>query len=122
MLNMQFEISQQFSIESARYLTKLPSSHPCSRMHGHSFRILLRIRGPLTPEGWVMDFNDVEKQARPILNLIDHRVLNEVPGLENPTSEILCSWLYQQLKPLIPGLFQVKTSETPSTECCFPTI
>ncbi len=120
---MKFELKTQFRIESARFLPNLPDGHPCKRLHGHGFEIILRLIGPLDPEiGWVRDYHEIEKTARPVLNQIDHRVLNEVPGLENPTSELLCQWLFEKLKPSISELVQVSVRETPGTECSFPVL
>jgi len=118
---MKFELKQHFNIESARFLPHLPSSHPCSRMHGHSFKIVLTLVGELDPHiGWVIDYNDISAKMRPLLEQIDHRVLNEVPGLENPTSELLAKWIYDKSLPLLPMLTKVTVAETPLTECTYP--
>ncbi len=120
---MKFELKQHFQIESARWLPNLPAGHPCSRVHGHSFKIVLRLVGDLDPQiGWVIDYNDIQRIMKPVLEQIDHRTLNEVPGLENPTSEILCRWIYEKAKPLLPQLLQVMVAETPSTECLYPSL
>ena len=119
---MNFELKQHFQIESARFLPHLAKNHPCSRMHGHSFRIQFRIHGPLKqPEGWVLDYNEIQSRLAPILEEIDHRILNEVPGLENPTTENLCHWLFKRASALIPEICQVTIAETPNSECSFPT-
>lgn len=118
---MKFELKQHFQIESARFLPHLPSSHPCSRMHGHSFKIILTLVGDLDPKiGWVIDYNEIQDKMKPFLSLIDHKVLNEVAGLENPTSELLAKWLYDKAKPVLPTLVKVSVAETPSTECSYP--
>lgn len=118
---MNFELKQHFQIESARFLPKLPKTHPCSRLHGHSFKIILTLVAPLDPAvGWVMDYNEIQSRFQPILNLIDHRTLNEVPGLENPTSELLAQWLYEKARAVLPALVQVTVAETPLTECSYP--
>jgi 6-pyruvoyltetrahydropterin/6-carboxytetrahydropterin synthase len=118
---MNFELKQHFNIESARFLPYLPDSHPCARMHGHSFKIILRFIGPLDPNlGWVMDYNDIYHHVSPLLKQLDHRVLNSVEGLENPTTEILTKWIYDNLKTILPILKQVTIMETPSTECSYP--
>ena len=118
---MKYELKQHFQIESARFLPKLPPEHPCSRMHGHSFKIILTLLGDLDPAiGWVIDYNDIQKAVKPLLEQIDHRVLNEVPGLENPTSELLAKWFYDRAKPSLPLLVKVSVLETPSTECSYP--
>jgi 6-pyruvoyltetrahydropterin/6-carboxytetrahydropterin synthase len=118
---MKMELKQQFQIESARFLPHLPEGHPCRRMHGHSFRIVLTLVGEVDSKlGWVIDYNEIVRKAQPVLASIDHCVLNEVTGLENPTSENLCVWLYNQMKPLLPILTRVTVSETPTTECSYP--
>lgn len=118
---MNFELKQHFQIESARFLPNLDKNHPCSNMHGHSFKIILSIVGPLQPKvGWVMDYHEISKVMTPLLAQLDHKVLNEVAGLENPTSELLAKWLYDLLKIKIPLLKSVNISETPNTECVYP--
>lgn len=117
---MSFELKQHFRIESARYLTGLEPSHPCSKMHGHSFKITLSIIGDLDPQkGWVIDYHEITKVMKPLLDQLDHKVLNEVSGLENPTSELLAKWIYRKTKSHIPGLKSVNVSETDSTECIY---
>lgn len=118
---MKFELKQHFQIESARFLPKLEKGHPCSRLHGHSFKIILILIGDLDPAvGWVMDYNEIQSRVKPLLEQIDHRVLNEVPGLENPTSELLAKWFYDRARPLLPTLVRVTVAETPLTECSYP--
>ncbi|WII70923.1 6-carboxytetrahydropterin synthase [Bdellovibrio sp. 22V] len=118
---MKFELKQHFQIESARFLPHLPLSHPCSRMHGHSFKIILTLVGDLDPKiGWVIDYNDIQAKMKPLLEKIDHRVLNEVEGLENPTSELLAKWLYDRALQVLPMLTKVTIAETPLTECTYP--
>ena len=118
---MNFELKQHFQIESARFLPNLPDSHPCSQMHGHSFKIILTLRGSLDPKiGWVRDYHEINLVVLPILKQLDHKVLNTVPGLENPTSELLCVWLFEKIKTSIPELLRVTVAETPSTECSYP--
>lgn len=118
---MKFELKQHFQVESARFLPNLPPSHPCSQMHGHSFKIILTLVGSVDPKiGWVKDYHEINTVLEPLLKLIDHKVLNQVPGLENPTSELLCVWLYNKIKSEIPELTRVTVAETPSTECSYP--
>ena len=120
---MKLELKQHFQIESARFLPHLPSSHPCSRMHGHSFKIVLTLLGETDPKlGWVIDYNDIEKAIRPLLQQLDHRVLNEVEGLANPTSENLCVWLFERGQKVLPLLKKVTVAETPATECSYPAV
>lgn len=107
------DIFKIFTIESAHRLPNLPAGHKCARLHGHSFRIELHLSGELVqPEGWVMDFADVKAAFLPVHDLLDHRYLNDVPGLENPTSERLAEWIWEQLKPSLPLLSAVVVHET----------
>lgn len=118
---MKLELKSHFQIESARFLPHLPKGHPCAHMHGHSFKIVLTLVGDIDPKiGWVIDYNDINAAVKPILNLIDHKVLNQVPGLENPTSELLAIWFYEKAKTVLPQLTKVTIAETPSTECSYP--
>lgn len=118
---MAFELRQSFRIESARYLPELPPEHPCSRMHGHSFHIVLRLVGELHPTTqWLMDYNEIQVIAAPVLQQLDHRVLNDVEGLRNPTTENLCRWLFEKLQPKLSALIQVIIKETQDSECRYP--
>ena len=90
-------------------------------MHGHSFKVTVTIHGPLDPQvGWVLDYNDINTRLGPLFKEIDHCVLNEIKGLENPTSENLCFWIYNNAKKLIPEIVQISVSETSNTECSYP--
>ena len=118
---MNFILRQHFQIESARSLPHLPKTHPCSRVHGHSFKIVLTLKGPLDPVlGWVQDYHEISEKFKPLLQMLDHNLLNEIKGLENPTSENLALWIFNALKPVLPLLTQVTICETPTTECSYP--
>lgn len=120
---MKLELRQTFQIESARFLPKLKKSHPCSHMHGHSFKITLIWSGPIDPSiGWVRDYHSVTQGMEPLLRDLDHKILNEVPGLENPTSEYLAIYIYEKTKAWLPELTQVIISETTNTECRYPAL
>ena len=85
---MKVELRKTFQFEAAHRLPNVPPGHKCARLHGHSFRLEIRVRGPLDPTlGWVMDFADIKAAFQPIYEQLDHHYLNDVPGLENPTSE-----------------------------------
>ena len=114
------EIFKVFTIEAAHRLPRLPASHKCSRLHGHSFRIAVHVKGPLDPElGWVVDFADLKQAFQPVFDALDHRYLNEVPGLENPTSEVLAKWVWEKLKPALPALSRIEIHETCSAGCVY---
>lgn len=118
---MILELRQTFHIESARYLPNLPPGHPCSQMHGHSFKITLIWRAPKDPHvGWVHDYHMISEKMQPLLKTLDHKILNEVPGLENPTSENLCIYLFEKIQTWLPEIYQVIVSETHNTECRYP--
>jgi 6-pyruvoyltetrahydropterin/6-carboxytetrahydropterin synthase len=112
------EIRRSYSIEAAHRLPNLPAEHKCSRMHGHSFRITLHVGGDVDPTlGWILDFADVDRAFEPIFALLDHRCLNDVPGLENPTSELLARFVLERVRLPAGELVAVTVSETCSAEC-----
>ena len=107
------EIFKCITLECAHRLPNVPAGHKCARVHGHSFRVEIRVRGPVDGHlGWVMDFADVKAAFEPLYQQLDHRYLNDVPGLENPTSENLARWIWQRLKPGLPQLAEVVVHET----------
>ncbi len=114
------EIFKIFTIEAAHRLPNLPAGHKCHRLHGHSFSIEVHVAGDVDPKlGWVQDFADVGKAFQPLFDQLDHHYLNEVPGLDNPTSENLARWVWQRLKPVLPGLSQVVVRETCTAGCIY---
>jgi 6-pyruvoyltetrahydropterin/6-carboxytetrahydropterin synthase len=114
------EIYKTFTIEAAHWLPHVPAGHKCGRMHGHSFGFEIHISGPVDPlMGWVTDFAEVKKAFKVVEDEIDHRCLNEVEGLENPTSERLAQWLWRKLRPALPGLSKVVVHETCTGGCIY---
>ena len=107
------EIFKEFVFEAAHRLPNVPPGHKCSRLHGHSWRGAIYVRGPVDPRsGWIMDFAEIKQRFAPIYDLLDHHYLNDVPGLENPTSEVVARWIWQRLKPSLPLLAKVIVHET----------
>lgn len=114
------EIFKEFTLEAAHRLPNVPAGHKCARLHGHSFRVRVDVRGEVDPHlGWVMDFSDIKAAFRPIHEQLDHNYLNDVAGLENPTSEVLARWIWERLLPRLPGLSQVMVRETCTSGCVY---
>jgi 6-pyruvoyltetrahydropterin/6-carboxytetrahydropterin synthase len=114
------EIFKEFSFEAAHHLPNVPPDHKCARLHGHSFWAEIRVDGPVgETSGWVMDFADITTAFAPLLDCLDHRYLNEVDGLENPTSEQLARWIWVRLQPRLPELSAVIIRETCTSGCIY---
>lgn len=114
------EIYKDFTFEAAHLLPNVSQGHKCGRLHGHSFLIRLYIAGDIDPHtGWLMDFSDIKQIFKPIYEQLDHNYLNDIPGLENPTSENLAIWIWQQLKPILGALSQVEVRETCTSGCIY---
>lgn len=106
-------IFKSFQIEAAHRLPNVPAGHKCGRLHGHSFRIEIHVAGEPDPQtGWVMDFADVKAAFAPLFDQLDHHYLNDIDGLDNPTSEVLARWVFQRLAPRLPDLAEVVVHET----------
>ncbi len=115
---MRTQIARQFRFEAAHRLPNLPPDHKCSRLHGHSFFVTIRIEGPLDPHvGWIMDFADIDAAWKDIHAQLDHRYLNDIPGLENPTSELIAQWIANTIKLPREYLHSVTVHENCVSEC-----
>jgi 6-pyruvoyltetrahydropterin/6-carboxytetrahydropterin synthase len=114
------ELRKTFQFEAAHLLPRLPRSHKCRRLHGHSFKVEIAVTGELDARlGWVMDYADISAVFKPIWQRLDHRYLNEIPGLENPTSECIAIWIWNWLKPGLPLLTEVTVAETCTAKCVY---
>ena len=107
-----------FTFEAAHRLPYAGEGHKCTRLHGHSFRVEIVCQGEIDPTtGWLMDFAQLEEKFAPLLEQLDHRSLNEIDGLFNPTSENLARWIWVRLEPTLPCLIQVSVAETCQSRC-----
>ena len=107
------EIFREFTFEAAHRLPNVPEGHKCSRLHGHSYWVAIHVTGPVDERlGWVMDFGDIKSVVGPVVERLDHYYLNEIVGLENPTSERLAEWLWTQLADALPTLSAITVRET----------
>jgi 6-pyruvoyltetrahydropterin/6-carboxytetrahydropterin synthase len=114
------EIFKKFTFEAAHRLPNVPQGHKCSRLHGHSFTVILYLEGlPDNRYGWLIDFGDLKAAFEPTLDKLDHRYLNEIEGLENPTSENLAQWIWREAKPRLPVLSKVVVQETCNAGCIY---
>jgi len=109
-------IYKKFIFDSAHYLPHVHWDHKCKNMHGHTYTLTVFIEGvPISHEGWIMDFGDLKEILKPVLDTVDHHLLNEIPGLENPTTEFFAIWLWENIQPLLPHLKKIELSETGSS-------
>src|SRR5687767_11738641 len=114
------DIFKEFTIEAAHRLPNVAAGHKCGRLHGHSFRIELHLRGSIDGEaGWVQDFADIKAVFQPLYDRLDHNYLNEIEGLSNPTSENLAAWIWDRLEARLPLLCKVVVRETCTTGCVY---
>ncbi len=114
------EIYKEFNFEAAHLLPNVPPGHKCGRLHGHSFRVEVHVAGPLDSSlGWVMDYADIKTLVKPVIAQLDHYYLNDIPGLENPTSEIIARWLWLQIKVKLPQINKIIVKETCTSGCIY---
>ena len=117
---MKIELRKTFQFEAAHLLPHLPKSHKCRRLHGHSFKVDIVVAGERDAKlGWLMDYADITKAFKPIWGKLDHRHLNEIPSLENPTSENIAAWIWQRLRRRLPLLTEIVVAETCMSRCVY---
>ncbi len=117
---MKVELRKTFQFEAAHLLPHLPDSHKCRRLHGHSFQVEIAVVGECDSRlGWLIDYASIAEAFKPFWEQLDHRYLNEVPGLDNPTSEQIAVWIWDRLKPRLPQLTEVAVAETCTARCVY---
>ena len=113
-------VYKKFNVESARSLPNVPETHPCYQLHGHSFKIIISVKGQLDKHtGFVTDFQEIENAFNPIKKILDHSFLNKIEGLSNPTSENICIWIWDKIQSSIPNICEIEIKETDSTGCIY---
>lgn len=109
-------IYKQFTFDSAHFLPNVPKGHKCRQVHGHTYQLTVYAAGPLlNHEGWVLDFGDLKAIVKPLVDQLDHAMLNDISGLENPTAEMTAIWLWDRIKPNLPSLSKIELKETPTS-------
>lgn len=117
---MKVELSKRFEFSAAHRLPEAGAGHKCSRPHGHNFGVEIAVRGDVDQRtGWLIDFGDLRAIVEPVIAELDHKMLNEVPGLTNPTSENIVRWIWERLAPRLPGLAHISIEESPSSRCTY---
>jgi len=114
------EIFREFTFDAAHHLGHLPEGHKCARVHGHTYRLVVHVEGPVAgPVGWVVDFAEVKRHVEAVLEPLDHHLLNDVPGLEQPTTERIAEWTWRHLEPRLPGLSKIVLWENRNSGCIY---
>ena len=113
-------IWKEFTFEAAHFLPNVPNGHKCSRMHGHSYRVDIHVSGePSRNTGWVIDFGHIKAAVEPVLDELDHRCLNDVEGLANSTSEMICVYLWNRIAGALAGLSAITVWESDTSRCIY---
>jgi len=115
---MHVRLVKSFGFEAAHYLPSFPDGHKCRRMHGHSFRVDVIVEGDI-PENrhYLIDYGEIKQVTEPLRKQLDHYCLNEIEGLDNPTSEMIAKWLWDRIKPQLPLLAEIHVHETCTSKC-----
>lgn len=119
-MTMRARLTHEFLLESAHSLPNVPEGHRCRRVHGHTFVVEVTVEGEVDARmGWHVDYAEIARAFEPLRDALDHRLLNEVSGLENPTSEHLARWIWERLVPALPSLAEIVVHETPVSRCAY---
>ncbi len=109
---LALEVFREFTFDAAHRLENLPEGHKCARMHGHTYRLRVHVGGSIDERvGWIVDFAEVKRLTNEVIGELDHRVLNEVQGLEQPTTERIVVWIWDRLRERLPGLARLELWE-----------
>jgi 6-pyruvoyltetrahydropterin/6-carboxytetrahydropterin synthase len=113
-------IEKEFFFDAAHFLPLVPLNHKCRRLHGHTYKVVIGVEGEAGPMGWIMDFAEISALIKPILKEIDHKLLNAIPGLENPTAENIAQWLYEKSKKELSAVTYVIVQEGVASRVIYP--
>jgi len=117
---MRARLTKDFTFEAAQTLPNVPEGHKCHELHGHSFKVEVSIEGDVDPQaGWVYDHAEISDAMKPLLKMLDHKYLNDIEGLENPTIEKMGEWFWKRLESQCPGLCEIVVHETPTARCIY---
>jgi 6-pyruvoyltetrahydropterin/6-carboxytetrahydropterin synthase len=117
---MIVELMKEYRFEAAHRLPRVPEGHKCARVHGHSYKVELLVTGPVDPTtGWLIDFGMIDDSWAELNGRLDHRYLNDVPGLENSTCETLAAYIWGAVAARIPLLSAVTIWETADSKCTY---
>jgi 6-pyruvoyltetrahydropterin/6-carboxytetrahydropterin synthase len=118
-LDYDIDITKEFRFDAAHYLSAMPQGHPYTRMHGHSFRVAVTLSGsPVPGFDWVVDFAEIDKTLAGIRETLDHQTLNDLPGLANPTLEVIARWIFERAAARLPGVIRVTLHRDSIGETC----
>ena len=110
------EIYKEFAFDSAHFLPNVPEGHKCKEIHGHTYHLRIYVTGkPDQHLGWIIDFKELKDLVMPLVDEVDHKLMNNIAGLENPTAENITTWFWNRLKPILPALCRIELKETPTT-------
>ena len=113
-------LEKDFTFDSAHYLASVDDNHKCGEIHGHTYLVTIGIEAEVDKKmGWLMDFGEVKQIVNPIIDFLDHKMLNNIEGLENSTAEYIAIYIYNKIKPDIPSLTFVRVQETPTARCTY---
>lgn len=114
------ELVTGFTFEASHRLPQAPEHSKCRRLHGHSWKVEVHVRGRVdAATGWVVDYDDIQRACAPVHDALDHRHLNDIDGLANPTSELIAIWIWDRLNGKIPRLSAVVVHETCTARCIY---
>ena len=117
---MKITLSKDFNFDAAQSIPLFPKGHKCRGVHGHSFLVTVSVTGEVDPvTGIFYDIALISQAMDPLVNELDHSYLNEIPGLENPTLELMAAWIWTRLAPQLMGLSEIIIHETPRARCVY---